>query len=70
MSDTNNIQAGYQPSQPNPALKKLDKLVGTWEVSGGAQGAVTYEWMEGGYESTATRVKKEKQELKTETQTK
>ena len=49
MSDTNNIQAGYQPPQPNAALKKLEKLIGTWEVSGGAQGRVTYEWMEGGF---------------------
>ena len=58
MSDTNNFQAGYQPSEPNPALKKLDKLVDNWEVSGGAQGAVAYEWMKRGYESTATRVKR------------
>ena len=49
MSETSNIQTGYQSSQSNPALKKLDKLVGTWEVSGGAQGKVTYEWMEGGF---------------------
>ena len=31
------------------ALKQLDKLVGTWKVSGDAQGQVTYEWMEGGF---------------------
>jgi|GEM_PF-1434803 len=49
MSDTNNVQTGYQSAQRNPALKKLDKLIGTWEVSGGAQGKVTYEWMEGGF---------------------
>jgi hypothetical protein len=30
-------------------LKHLDNLVGTWEITGGAQGKVTYEWMEGGY---------------------
>lgn len=30
-------------------LKELDRLVGTWEVSGGATGTTTYEWMEGGY---------------------
>jgi hypothetical protein len=24
-------------------------LVGTWEVSGGTQGQVTYEWLEGGF---------------------
>jgi hypothetical protein len=49
MTDTNNVQAGYQSSQPNPALKKLDRLIGTWEVPGGAQRKVTYEWMEGGF---------------------
>jgi hypothetical protein len=34
---------------PNPDLEGLNKLVGTWKVSGGAQGQVTYEWMEGGF---------------------
>jgi hypothetical protein len=34
---------------PNPDLEGLSKLVGTWKVSGGAQGQVTYEWMEGGF---------------------
>jgi hypothetical protein len=38
-----------QPPQPNPDLKRLDRLVGTWNVSGGAHGQVTYEWMEGGF---------------------
>jgi hypothetical protein len=38
-----------QPPQPNPDLQGLDRLVGTWTVSGGAQGQVTYEWMEGGF---------------------
>jgi hypothetical protein len=35
--------------EPSLALKQLDKLVGTWEISGGAEGVVTYEWMPGGY---------------------
>ncbi|EHB66861.1 MULTISPECIES: hypothetical protein [Paenibacillus] len=30
-------------------LQSLDRLVGTWQISGGAEGTVTYEWMEGGY---------------------
>ncbi|MFG1815282.1 hypothetical protein ACGFIF_16055 [Kribbella sp. NPDC049174] len=30
-------------------LKRLDRLVGTWEVSGGAIGTTTYEWMDGGH---------------------
>lgn len=34
---------------PNPDLKSLDRLVGTWKVTGGAEGQTTYEWMEGGY---------------------
>jgi hypothetical protein len=52
MADDNNVndaQADQQPPEPDPDLKGLDRLVGTWEVSGGAQGRVTYEWMEGGY---------------------
>ena len=35
---------------PNPALKRMgDALVGTWNVTGGAQGQIRYEWMEGGF---------------------
>jgi hypothetical protein len=47
--DTNNAQAYQQPPEPSPDLKSLDRLVGTWEVSGGAQGRVTFEWMEGSF---------------------
>jgi hypothetical protein len=45
---TDNPEQGVAP-RPNPDLKDLDRMVGTWEVSGGAQGRVTYEWMEGGF---------------------
>ena len=39
-----------QPSQPNPDLKSLDRLVGTWNVSGpDIHGQVRFEWMEGGF---------------------
>ena len=38
-----------QAEQPNPDLKTLERLVGTWNVTGGAHGVVTYEWMEGGF---------------------
>jgi hypothetical protein len=38
-----------RPPTPNPDLKPLERLVGTWNVSGGAQGRVTYEWMDGGF---------------------
>ncbi|MEW2375236.1 hypothetical protein AB0883_03900 [Micromonospora sp. NPDC047812] len=33
--------------QPSADLTALDRLVGTWAVTGGAEGTVTYEWMEG-----------------------
>lgn len=38
-----------QQEMPNPApdMQALDRLLGTWKVSGGAEGTVTYEWMEG-----------------------
>ena len=45
----NDAQAHDQPPQPNPDLKNLNRLVGTWEMSGGVQGRVTFEWMEGGF---------------------
>jgi hypothetical protein len=31
-------QSPQQSPTPNPDLKALDRLVGTWKVSGGAQG--------------------------------
>jgi hypothetical protein len=34
---------------PDAELRNLDRLVGTWKVSGGAEGEVTYRWMEGGF---------------------
>ncbi len=49
MEDPTNTQADQQAPTPTPALKRLDRLVGTWNVSGGAQGTVAYEWMEGGF---------------------
>lgn len=36
-------------AMPNPDLKSLDRLVGTWKVSGGAEGTIRYEWLEGGF---------------------
>src|SRR3979411_523663 len=38
-----------QAPTPNPDLKALDRLIGSWAVSGGAEGTVTYERMEGGF---------------------
>lgn len=50
MSDNNEQSQSYpQPPAPNPDLAELDRLVGTWRVSGEAQGQVTFEWMEGGF---------------------
>ena len=40
----------YQPPQPNPDLKSLEKLIGVWKISGpDIEGQVTFEWMEGGF---------------------
>ena len=33
--------------QPSAELQALDRLVGTWQVTGGAEGTVRYEWMPG-----------------------
>lgn len=35
--------------QPSEKLKKLDRLVGTWKITGGATGTTTYEWLDGGF---------------------
>jgi hypothetical protein len=35
--------------QPNVDLKSLDRLLGTWKISGGAQGEIRFEQMEGGF---------------------
>lgn len=49
MTDDIDNQVSQEPPQPSPELKQLDRLVGTWEVSGGAQGTITYEWMDGNF---------------------
>ncbi|WP_043632802.1 hypothetical protein [Nonomuraea candida] len=36
-----------ETQQPSPEVKALDRLVGTWKVTGGAEGTVRYEWMPG-----------------------
>ncbi|MDP9843731.1 hypothetical protein [Streptosporangium lutulentum] len=35
--------------QPSADVKALDRLVGTWAITGGAEGTVRYEWMPGGF---------------------
>ncbi|HYP46451.1 MAG TPA: hypothetical protein VEQ66_14785 [Propionibacteriaceae bacterium] len=47
-STTGHEHARNQP-QPSPDLASLSKLIGTWKVSGEAEGTVTYEWAEGGF---------------------
>ncbi|MFJ6262905.1 hypothetical protein [Rhodococcus erythropolis] len=37
---------GEQPA-PSSAVMALDRLVGEWTVSGGAEGVIRYEWMAG-----------------------
>jgi hypothetical protein len=36
-----------QAAKPDPKLAGLDRLVGTWTISGEARGEVKYEWLEG-----------------------
>ncbi|MBA3390715.1 MAG: DUF1579 family protein [Actinomycetota bacterium] len=45
-----------QPAEPNPALDRLDVMVGTWDLrgresgpDGDIHGQVVFEWMEGGF---------------------
>ncbi len=47
--NTNGAQAYEQPAESNLDLRGLDRLVGTWEMSGDVQGRVSFEWMEGGF---------------------
>lgn len=49
MSDVHETQTEWQPPVPNPDLKPFDRLIGTWRVTGGAEGTVRYAWLEGGF---------------------
>ena len=49
MTDTGYTQDTQQQPIPNPDLKSLDRLAGTWNISGDAQGQVVYEWLEGNF---------------------
>jgi hypothetical protein len=40
-------QPAVEQPKRKPGLKALDKLVGTWTVSGEASGQLTYEWLDG-----------------------
>jgi hypothetical protein len=43
------MSATSEQTSPHPDLRTLDRLVGTWNVTGEAEGTVTYEWAEGGF---------------------
>jgi hypothetical protein len=49
MNNRDNPQAAPQAPKPNPDLKSLERPIGTWRVSGDAQGEIKYEWNEGGF---------------------
>lgn len=50
MSEAESTQAYQQAPEPDPDLRSLDRLVGTWEQSGDhLTGTTTFEWMEGGH---------------------
>lgn len=45
-ADANSTAAAESP-EPSAAVAALDRLVGEWTVTGGAEGVVRYEWMPG-----------------------
>lgn len=50
MAENNtNAQTADQAATPNPDLRNLARLIGTWQLSGDTQGTVTYSWLEGGF---------------------
>ena len=56
MADQENAQAAQLPT-PDPALKRLDRFVGTWNAKGrtldaeedNVSGRLTFEWLPGGF---------------------
>lgn len=49
MSIDTTTTADTEMPTPSKRVRALDRLVGTWNVTGGAEGTVRYEWMQGGY---------------------
>ncbi|GCE31873.1 hypothetical protein KDA_73570 [Dictyobacter alpinus] len=49
MTEKTNPQVADLPVLPDADLKSLEKLIGTWTLSGDTTGQVSYEWMEGGF---------------------
>lgn len=48
-NDDSNGRTESEAPTPHPSLQALDRLVGTWKISGEAEGETTCEWMEGGF---------------------
>lgn len=46
---TPNEAANSQLPTPESDLTCLDRLVGTWKTTGGAEGTIRFEWIEGGF---------------------
>ena len=46
---TESTRISDEQPRPHTDLTNLDRLVGTWSVSGEAEGTVVYEWTEGGF---------------------
>ena len=38
-----------RPAEPDADVRGLDRLVGTWKVSGGVTGQISFEWLDGGF---------------------
>lgn len=49
MSEETYGQEEMRPPMPNQDLRSFDRLVGAWELTGEAQGEISFEWMEGGF---------------------
>jgi hypothetical protein len=49
MAENTGMQTERQAPQPNPDLRQLDRLVGTWDLSGPVQGTTKFKWRKGGF---------------------
>ena len=57
MAEEQYDDATAHPHQPDPALRRLDRFVGTWEVRGrtldveddNVSGRLAFEWLPGGF---------------------
>ncbi|MFB9431687.1 hypothetical protein [Streptoalloteichus tenebrarius] len=45
----NETESATRDAEPSAAMRRLDRLVGTWTVTGGATGTVRFEWLTGGF---------------------